>query len=54
MTSAPVIVGLPIADRRTSYDFYCGALGFAAVGELADDGVPEPYSFSSTTAYASC
>lgn len=42
MTSTPVIVCLPIADRRTSYDFYCTALGFTAVGEPAEDGVPEP------------
>lgn len=42
MSSAPVIVGLPIADRRTSYAFYSAGLGFATVGEPADDGVPEP------------
>jgi predicted lactoylglutathione lyase len=42
MTSSPVIVSLPIADRRTSYRFYREALGFDAVGAPADDGVPEP------------
>ncbi|MGH3499903.1 MAG: VOC family protein [Nocardioidaceae bacterium] len=42
MSPAPVMVGLSIADRRTSYEFYCAGLGFTAVGEPADDGVPEP------------
>jgi predicted lactoylglutathione lyase len=37
-----VIVALPIADRRTSYAFYTDGLGFKAVGELAEDGIPEP------------
>lgn len=42
MTNSPVIVSLPIGDRRTSYRFYQDALGFDAVGEPAEDGVPEP------------
>lgn len=42
MSFAPVSVGLPITDRRTSYAFYCAGLGFSAFGEPADDGVPEP------------
>jgi uncharacterized protein len=42
MTISPVIVSLPITDRRTSYRFYREALGFDAVGAPADDGVPEP------------
>ena len=32
MSLPPVIVGLPIADRRTSYAFYGEGLGFDAVG----------------------
>lgn len=31
----------PIADRAVSHSFYT-ALGFAAVGELGEDGLPEP------------
>ena len=42
MPSAPIIVGLPIADRRAAYAFYVAGLGFTAIGEPADDGVPEP------------
>ncbi|MCO1595503.1 VOC family protein [Micromonospora sp. RHAY321] len=45
MTFAPVIVSLPIADRATSHRFYRDALGLEAVGELADDGIPEPLQF---------
>jgi uncharacterized protein len=45
MSLPPVIVGLPIADRRTSYAFYGEGLGFDAVGEVADDGLPEPLQF---------
>ncbi len=41
-----VIVSLPTADRRTSFAFYGEGLGFDAVGELADDGVPEPLQFA--------
>lgn len=41
-----VIVALPIADRTTSYAFYTKGLGFDAIGELADDGVPEPLQVS--------
>jgi uncharacterized protein len=40
-----VIVSLPTADRRTSFAFYGEALGFDAIGEVADDGVPEPLQF---------
>ena len=42
MLPSPVIVCLPTADRRRSYDFYAGGLGLQTVGELAEDGVPEP------------
>jgi uncharacterized protein len=44
-TPAPVVIGLPIADRRTSCAFYRAALGLDPVGEPADDGVPEPLQF---------
>ena len=43
--SAPLIVALPIADRPTTHRFYGEGLGFEAIGELADDGVPEPLQF---------
>ena len=38
-------VALPVADRRVAHDFYRAALGLEAVGELADDGLPEPLQF---------
>lgn len=34
-------IALPVSDRPTSYAFYT-RLGFSTVGEIADDGVPEP------------
>ncbi|MEU7748922.1 hypothetical protein [Nonomuraea sp. NPDC049158] len=37
-------VCLPIKNRPISHAFYT-ALGFAAVGELGDDGIPEPLQF---------
>jgi predicted lactoylglutathione lyase len=37
-------VCLPTKNRRASHDFYT-ALGFATVGELGDDGLPEPLQF---------
>jgi len=40
-----VVISLPIADRPTSYTFYRRALGLEALGEPADDGVPEPLQF---------
>ena len=46
MSNAPIVVSLPIADRRTSYAFYRDGLGFAVVGEPAEDGVPEPLQFA--------
>jgi uncharacterized protein len=45
MPLSRVIVSLPTADRRTSFDFYSEGLGFDAIGEVADDGVPEPLQF---------
>ena len=38
-------IALPTADRPTTYRFYGEGLGFQPVGELADDGVPEPLQF---------
>lgn len=46
MSIAPVIVSLPIADRRTSFAFYREGLGLDAIGEPAEDGVPEPLQFA--------
>jgi predicted lactoylglutathione lyase len=43
---SPMVVSLPIADRRTSFGFYREALGLEAVGEPAEDGVPEPLQFA--------
>jgi uncharacterized protein len=37
-------VCLPTKNRRASHDFYT-ALGFETVGELGDDGLPEPLQF---------
>jgi predicted lactoylglutathione lyase len=44
-TLAPVVISLPIADRRTSCAFYREAFGVDPVGEPAEDGVPEPLQF---------
>jgi len=38
---------LPIADRAVSHTFYT-ALGFVAVGEPGDDGLPEPLQLEVT------
>ena len=45
MTYDPIVISLPIADRATSYGFYREALALEAIGEPADDGVPEPLQF---------
>src|SRR5258708_19383031 len=45
MVTTPVIVCLPIADRQTSFTFYRDGLDFLPIGEVADDGVPEPLQF---------
>ncbi len=42
MTYEPMLISLPIADRVRARDFYRDGLGLDAIGELADDGVPEP------------
>lgn len=43
--TTPVVVSLPIGDRRRSFDFYRDGLGFEPVGEPTEDGVPEPLQF---------
>ncbi len=40
--SRPFVIALPIDDRVRSLAFYTEGLGLEAVGEPADDGVPEP------------
>jgi predicted lactoylglutathione lyase len=45
MAGTPLIVCLPIADRRTSFCFYRDGFGFESIGDVADDGVPEPLQF---------
>jgi predicted lactoylglutathione lyase len=42
----PVVVSLPIADRRSSYAFYRDGLGFEPIGDPGDDGLPEPLQFA--------
>ncbi|WP_407560424.1 VOC family protein [Streptomyces sp. 184] len=44
--AAPVTVALPTADRPTAYRFYGDGLGLEAIGEPAEDGVPEPLQFA--------
>jgi predicted lactoylglutathione lyase len=39
---APMVVVLPTADRLRSFAFYAKGLGFEPVGEVAEDGIPEP------------
>lgn len=46
MSQLPIVVSLPIADRSTSFRFYVEGLGFDAVGEPGDDGMPEPLQFA--------
>ncbi|MFG1816972.1 VOC family protein [Kribbella sp. NPDC049174] len=43
-----MIISLPIEDRPRSYAFYREAFGFTAIGELAEDGIPEPLQFALT------
>ena len=45
VTITPLLISLPTADRVRAHAFYQDALGLEAVGELADDGVPEPLVF---------
>ena len=41
-----MIISLPIEDRPRSYAFYQEAFGFEPVGELDEDGIPEPLQFA--------
>lgn len=43
-----MIISLPIEDRPRSHAFYQEAFGFKPVGELAEDGIPEPLQFALT------
>jgi uncharacterized protein len=45
VTYEPVVISLPVAGRRRSFDFYRRALGLAAVGQPDDGGIPEPLQF---------
>jgi uncharacterized protein len=45
MKTPPVILSLPVADRRKAFAFYTRGLGLHPVGEPAEDGVPEPLQF---------
>jgi predicted lactoylglutathione lyase len=45
MPQSPIVIALPIADRRVSFAFYRDGLGLEPVGEPAGDGVPEPLQF---------
>jgi predicted lactoylglutathione lyase len=45
MTYEPMLISLPVADRVRAHDFYRDGLGLETIGELADDGVPEPLFF---------
>lgn len=42
MTFEPLLILLPTEDRVRAHAFYRDGIGLEAVGELADDGVPEP------------
>lgn len=48
MSQRSVVVSLPIADRPTAFAFYRDGLGLRAIGQPADDGVPEPLQFALT------
>ena len=45
MTYDPLLISLPVADRVRAHAFYREGLGLDAIGEPADDGVPEPLMF---------
>ena len=46
MTYESVVISLPAADRRTSFDFYRQALSLEAVGEPDESGIPGPLQFA--------
>jgi hypothetical protein len=43
--TTPIIISLPTEDRARAHAFYRDGLGFEPIGELADDGLPEPLTF---------
>jgi len=45
VTYEPILVSLPVGDRVRAHEFYVAGLGLRAIGEPADDGVPEPLLF---------
>jgi predicted lactoylglutathione lyase len=42
---APLVVALSVEDRGRSLAFYTEGLGLEPIGEIAEDGVPEPLQF---------
>ena len=46
MSYTPLVVSLPIADRRAASAFYRDVLRLDPVGVPAEDGVPEPLQFA--------
>lgn len=46
MVHTPLVVSLPIADRRASLQFYGDGLGIDAIGEPAEDGAPSLLRFA--------
>lgn len=46
MVPSPLVISLPIGDRQRSFEFYRTALDLVAIGEPAEDGVPEPLQFA--------
>jgi predicted lactoylglutathione lyase len=43
---APMVIALPTDDRQRSFTFYANGLGLEPIGEVAEDGVPEPLQFA--------
>lgn len=42
----PFIVSLPTRSRKDAFAFYQAGMGFQAVGEPDEDGIPEPLRFA--------
>lgn len=43
--TTPITISLPTEDRARAHAFYRDGLRFEPIGELADDGLPEPLTF---------